>query len=85
MQSPILTFCQFFCEYAESAVCKTMSVQQLTLPVPVQDGLPSGFERLPSAMRPPVAAVVAARAKRHCRAQCYKTFYGRTLQMFARS
>jgi hypothetical protein len=50
-----------------------MSVQQLTLPVLVQDGLPSGFERLPSAMRPPVAAVVAARAKRHCRAQCYKT------------
>jgi len=32
-----------------------------------QDGLPAGFERLPSAMRPPVAAVVAARAKRHCR------------------
>jgi hypothetical protein len=29
--------------------------------------LPAGFERLPSAMRPPVAAVVAARAKRHCR------------------
>jgi hypothetical protein len=33
----------------------------------LQDGLPAGFERLPSAMRPPVAAVVAARAKRHCR------------------
>lgn len=27
-------------------------------------GLPSGFERLPSAMRPPVAAVVAAQEKR---------------------